>query len=223
MTHDGRAERTPQQERSIRTRSRILECAATLFDRHGYPMTTVGDIAKEAEVTRGALYYHFRDKQAVAAAIFEEQFEGMSVPPQHLRVQELVDATYLLVYGLRINPIQRGAARLTMEQGTDRVDRTRVMQMWIDFVVSILSEAQKQGEVRPEVDVNRASRYFVAAFAGVQNMSQAFTKRHDLDEYLTDMWQYTLPAIVSDGVMAKIMLDPERGAQLARHGIALAS
>ncbi|MGG7570354.1 ScbR family autoregulator-binding transcription factor [Streptomyces sirii] len=223
MTHCGQTERTPKQERAIRTRRRILECAAALFDRYGYSATTVDDMVKEAQVTRGALYYHFRDRQAVAAAIFEEQFEGMTVPPQDLRVQELVDAGYLLVYGLRINPIQRGAARLTMEQGTDRIDRTRAMQMWIDFVVSILSEAQKQGEVRPEVDVNRASRHFVAAFAGVQNMSQAFANRRDLDEYMTDMWQYTLPAIVTDDVMAKLMLEPERGAQLARHGIALAS
>lgn len=223
MTHVDRAERVPQQERAVRTRRRILECAANLFDRFGYSITTVDDIARDAEMSRGALYYHFRDKRAVASAVFEAQFEGMSVPRHDLKVQELVDAGYLHAFNLRTNPITRGATRLTMEQGTDPTDRTRAMRMWVDFLVSILSEAQKQGELLPEVDVNRAARFLMSAFSGAQNSSQAFTNRHDLDEWLTDMWHYTLPAIVTPDVMAKLMLDCERGAYLSRHGRTLAS
>ncbi|MFE3771008.1 ScbR family autoregulator-binding transcription factor [Streptomyces sp. NPDC059122] len=223
VTRVDQAERAPQQERAIRTRRRILECAGTLFDRRGYAGTTVEDIAKEAAVTRGALYHHFRHKQDIAAAILEEQFAGMVIPPQRLHAQELVDAGYLLCYGLQIDPIQRGAARLTMEQGTDPIDRTRAMQLWVDFAVSILSEAQKNGEVRPGVDVKRAARTLVASFAGVQNMSQAFADRRDLDEYITDIWRYSLPGVVNDDVMGQLTFDPARGAQIAGDGMALAS
>ncbi|WP_411140086.1 ScbR family autoregulator-binding transcription factor [Streptomyces sp. x-80] len=223
MTRVDQAVRTPQQERSIRTRRRILECAGTLFDRRGYSGTAVGDIAKEAAVTRGALYHHFRHKQYIAAAILEEQFDGMVIPPQRVRMQELVDAGYLLAYGLQNDPIQRGAARLTMEQGTDPIDRARAMQLWVEFAVSILAEAQKNGEVRPGVDVKRAARTLVASFAGVQNMSQALADRRDLYEYITDIWRYSLPGVVNDDVMGQLTFDPARGAQIAGSGMVLAS
>ncbi|MEU5305988.1 ScbR family autoregulator-binding transcription factor [Streptomyces noursei] len=222
MTRD-QAERAPQQERAIRTRRRILECAGILFDRRGYAGTTVEDIAKEATVTRGALYHHFRHKQDIAAAILDEQFTGMVIPPQTLHAQELVDAGYLLCYGLQNDAIQRGAARLTMEQGTDPIDRARAMRMWVDFATSILVEAQKNGEVRPGVDVKRAARTLVASFAGVQNMSQALADRRDLDDYITDIWRYSLPGVINDHVLRQLKFDPARGAHIAGDEMPLAS
>jgi len=46
-----------------RTRQRIIEAAAEVFASQGVPDTTLEQIARRAGVTRGAVYWHFKDKQ----------------------------------------------------------------------------------------------------------------------------------------------------------------
>ncbi|MCB0198119.1 MAG: helix-turn-helix transcriptional regulator, partial [Anaerolineae bacterium] len=50
---------------------RILDAAAELFIHYGYDKTTVSDIAREAGVSKGAIYLHFASK--------DELFEGLLI------------------------------------------------------------------------------------------------------------------------------------------------
>ena len=61
------AKATPK---SLRTRARILDAAMRLFAEIGYHAATNSVIAEEARLTRGAMLYHFADReQLVEAAI----------------------------------------------------------------------------------------------------------------------------------------------------------
>jgi TetR/AcrR family acrAB operon transcriptional repressor len=51
------------------TRSRILDAAERVFSEHGVSRTSFEDIAHAAGVTRGAIYWHFKDKSDVFAAM----------------------------------------------------------------------------------------------------------------------------------------------------------
>ncbi len=51
-----------RSEKSAQTRQHILDASLHLFSRHGYPNTTVRDIAREAGITDAAIYYHFATK-----------------------------------------------------------------------------------------------------------------------------------------------------------------
>jgi len=53
------------------TRLTILEAAETLFSEHGIARTTLEQIARSAGVTRGAVYWHFKDKTDVLSALYE--------------------------------------------------------------------------------------------------------------------------------------------------------
>lgn len=48
---------------------RILDAAARLFARYGYDKTTVDEIAREAGVSKGAIYLHWPGKEALAEAL----------------------------------------------------------------------------------------------------------------------------------------------------------
>ncbi|MFD8546305.1 ScbR family autoregulator-binding transcription factor [Streptomyces sp. NPDC059649] len=213
------AVRPPQQERARQTRLAIVRAAAELFDKHGYGGTKIADVVDRIGMTKGALYFHFPDKESLAVAVMEAQMEGLSVPPQVVKTQELVDAGYALAHLLRSDPIQRGATRLTMDQDSDQVDRTRSMQLWLSFTESILVEARKREELLDIVEISEASNYFVGAFAGIQNMAHAFDDRTSLVDRLTVLWKYTLPSIVRPAIVTKLKLDPARGERIA-HGAA---
>ena len=51
------------------TRNRILDAAEHVFSEHGVSRTSLEDIAHAAGVTRGAIYWHFKDKSDLFAAM----------------------------------------------------------------------------------------------------------------------------------------------------------
>ena len=55
------------------TRAALLDSALRLFTERGFAATSVDDVARDARVTKGALYHHFKGgKLALFEAVFEE-------------------------------------------------------------------------------------------------------------------------------------------------------
>jgi AcrR family transcriptional regulator len=61
------------------TRSALLETATAMFAERGYLRTSLDDIAVATQVTRGAVYHHFENKQAVFEAVFDALEQRMMV------------------------------------------------------------------------------------------------------------------------------------------------
>lgn len=69
----------PRQEAAAATRARIIDAARALFAEQGYFATGTTEIVEAARVgTRGALYHHFADKQALFVAVFEAVEEDLA-------------------------------------------------------------------------------------------------------------------------------------------------
>jgi AcrR family transcriptional regulator len=65
--------RRSNSERSAEMRVRLVTAARRLFVAQGYAATSTPTIVEEAGVTRGALYHHFPDKQAIFNAVVEAE------------------------------------------------------------------------------------------------------------------------------------------------------
>jgi len=68
----------PQQARSRRTRQRILDAAAAVFEVKGYDETTTTEIARKAGIAVGTLYGWFPDKRAILLEILHDTVEQMA-------------------------------------------------------------------------------------------------------------------------------------------------
>ncbi|MFE7776452.1 TetR/AcrR family transcriptional regulator [Streptomyces sp. NPDC057445] len=54
------------------TRQRIQDVALELFAEHGYEKTSLREIAEKLQVTKAALYYHFKTKEDIVISLFED-------------------------------------------------------------------------------------------------------------------------------------------------------
>ncbi|GGD08677.1 multidrug efflux transporter transcriptional repressor AcrR [Franconibacter pulveris 1160] len=63
------ARKTKQQ--ALATRQHILDVALKLFSQRGVSATSLADIAQAAGVTRGAIYWHFKNKSDLFSEIWE--------------------------------------------------------------------------------------------------------------------------------------------------------
>ncbi|CAL9461863.1 TetR/AcrR family transcriptional regulator [Streptomyces sp. enrichment culture] len=61
-----------KQRRRGNTRQRIQEVALELFAEQGYEKTSLREIAERLDVTKAALYYHFKTKEVILVSIFED-------------------------------------------------------------------------------------------------------------------------------------------------------
>ncbi|MGY4626665.1 TetR/AcrR family transcriptional regulator [Bradyrhizobium sp. USDA 4486] len=60
-----------QAERRAATTEAILTAARRLFGTHGFAATTMDEIAEGAGIAKGAVYHHFKTKEAVFEAVFD--------------------------------------------------------------------------------------------------------------------------------------------------------
>ncbi|MFF4714829.1 TetR/AcrR family transcriptional regulator [Streptomyces eurythermus] len=61
-----------KQQRRGNTRQRIQDVALELFAEQGYEKTSLREIAERLDVTKAALYYHFKTKEEIIVSLFED-------------------------------------------------------------------------------------------------------------------------------------------------------
>jgi AcrR family transcriptional regulator len=89
--HDRLVPRVSQDQLDARRRE-ILAGARTCFARHGYEGATVRRLEEETGMSRGAIFHHFRDKEALFLAVAEDDAATMvATVAEHGLVQVMRD------------------------------------------------------------------------------------------------------------------------------------
>ncbi|MFI2428357.1 ScbR family autoregulator-binding transcription factor [Streptomyces sp. NPDC018955] len=201
-----------QQERAIRTRRAVLEAAATVFAEHGYTAATVADILKTAGVTKGALYFHFDSKEALAQGILEVQTE-QRVPEQEIKLQELVDIAMTVAHRMVHDPLLRAGARLSADP-VGRKYYGSAWTQWVDVLTEVVSQAHQRGETLSHVVPREVAEMVVGAFNGVQLYSQLETGLQDVEYRVSVLLKHLLPSVASPPVLMRLDVAPDRGARV---------
>lgn len=153
------------------TRHQILDAAEGVFRQQGVSRTSLQDVAAAAGVTRGAIYWHFKDKAEVfmammdrvclpcetAAELAARDGATCSAPPAQAGsgpLQRLADMALQPLRDLHDDPHVRQVFYIAMHctEFTDdlapaRARRLEAVQGYQQLMVDVLAEAQAQGEV----------------------------------------------------------------------------
>lgn len=202
-----------QQERAVRTRRAVLEAAAGVFAERGYAAATIAEILNRAGVTKGALYFHFDSKAALARGVLQEQMRTAYHVPRELKLQEWVDAGMTLATRLPREPMLLAGVRLSADlRGHDVLGST--WPAWARLTSCVLADAKRRGEVLPHVAPEQTAQVFLGAWIGVQFVSQAVAGWADLDERMAALYEHLLPSIAAPAVLVRLDTAPDRGARV---------
>jgi AcrR family transcriptional regulator len=205
-----------RRRRAERTREAILLAAAEVFLDQGYTGASLSDITARLGMTKGALYFHFASKEALAQAVVDA-FYGLGpeliAEARARRAGSLavaIDSTLTLAARFQGDPLVRGGARLARE-GRQTGLRTQAPYLpWENTLVPLLEESRREGDLAADVDVAALARVVTAAFVGAELMTQLLPETLDLPSRIRELWRLLLPSAVTparrDAVLAELRL-----------------
>jgi AcrR family transcriptional regulator len=166
-----------------RTRERLLQAASREIYRSGFQSAGLGTILASAGVTKGALYYHFKSKEALGYAVVEEviapDVHGKWVRPLQ-SVKDPIDALIGAVQRIPVRPEDvRGGCQLNnLAQEMSPLDagfRKRlamIFDAWRRAVATVLREGQTRGSVRRDVQPTDAAGLLIAMVEGYGSLAK---------------------------------------------------
>lgn len=148
------------EKRKRQTRQKIIRIAVDLFQRQGFQLTTMDQIATEADIARKTLYNHFPVKEAIVDAYVRSQSMDLAntslksldrYPDTASRLQAALDTAYAWVednpeltgicLGYRMKNMWCGNRNENGKTGTQ------------GLMTDILRRGQQTGEIREDIPV----------------------------------------------------------------------
>src|SRR5438874_1062043 len=174
----GKRKSRPRKNKGEPSRKQLMTVAIDCFARLGYQGTSIDRIARDAGVTKGALYYHFRDKEELLFAAVKDRIGGFEqmvleeVTPGEdpmANLRRVVDACFfhatvsnhrrfiitLMIEALDTNPRLSGEFR-------DILRRMR------GFLATVILRGQQKGTLRADVVPEAAAAVIMGGIIGAE-------------------------------------------------------
>src|SRR5215831_9667935 len=70
--------RVPKGDKRERTRAKLIEAAAQVIGEKGYERLTLGEVARRAGMTRGAIYGNFKNREELILAVVSTRWQPIA-------------------------------------------------------------------------------------------------------------------------------------------------
>ncbi len=142
-----------------KSRESILLASLELFAKRGYSATTTEMIARQAGISKGLIFTHFKTKEDILFAIFDEQYELImprffvenDVRPAKERIVAIIDAWLELI---KTEPLLvRLSLRLNLDDEYRKILRNeKAMEFFDKFVDQMMGLLKEAGSDNPKLD-----------------------------------------------------------------------
>ena len=213
----GAAETVPATAKGAATRAFLLSTAARVFAEHGYAGTSLSDLIAASGLTKGAFYFYFKSKAALALAVLRDQQDRFlrqvveRVLAAETAAQQFQALAPAMLDLLATDPGAWAMTRLTKDMAEDPVTAEEVskpMAAWVEFIAGIVRQAQHDGDLRPGLDPRDVAVVLVGSFDGLKALTDVLNPGTQASEIFSQR-VHVLVAMVERGLLTT----PENGSQ----------
>lgn len=189
------------KENAELTRQRLLDVAQQLFAQNGISGTSLENIASKAQVTRGAIYWHFRDKQHLLQELY------LRIQPQIDKLrQSLADDLKLdpalalwryihrILLSIENDESMRLVASIVMLRDEGKNQRASALHMdasrqkeLLNILIKILNDAKNKNQLQQDINVHHAGIALQATMRGIVFMRLALPENFGNQCEVTDL------------------------------------
>ncbi|MEZ2222143.1 TetR family transcriptional regulator [Rhizobium sp. RCC_161_2] len=169
------------KEDAAKTREEVLAAAAEVFFENGVSGSSLDKIARRAGVTRGAIYWHFKDKAEVLTALHseirlpQEELVDHAIEHGHDDPLSLIEQASIEVVHILANDEQQQRIFAIMILGCEFTeDPSETAQRIItanaemyEKLQKLIDMADRQGKLAPGWTVDTAARAFQCCMNGL--------------------------------------------------------
>ncbi|ORW27558.1 hypothetical protein AWB91_27285 [Mycobacterium paraense] len=195
MTEDG--ERRPDT-----TRDRLIAAAARQFAHHPYSAVSLDDILAEAELTKGAMYFHFSSKQALAIKIIDDLTEMSRTAVAELvdrnmsGLETLIEFVFVrAVHDTQYDVARAGVRLLDALENVSPLPRA-LWKSRKEFVSGLIKKAAAEGDIVAHQDPEDIANMLVALWVGIRRTSNLDKPVEYLDNF-NKAWMLSLPSFTN--------------------------
>lgn len=196
-----RASGKPTMRDPGRTRETLLRSAFEEIHRSGFRGADVGTILQTAGVTKGALYHHFENKEALGYAVVDEVIAEIMRDKWQSPLRDAenaIDALIGIVEGtsLLARDIECGCPLNNIAQEMSPLDegfRSRteaIFREWQGAIAKALGGGKLRGLVARDVDPDETSLFVIAAYEGYMSLAKNLQDAVGLKTGLKTMARY---------------------------------
>lgn len=172
-----------------KTRTKILDVAAANFHQKGFQGTSLSDILVQAEISKGALYHHFANKQELLYAVFDEIYQRKFLQRwlDIVDAEDPIEAIAQTVEAIASEgsdeemcqgcPVHNVAAELA---STDENIRVRVENLYTEIqkiIAAGVSSGINKGIVTADTNSKQVALFFMCSFNGIPQMVKSCQDR----------------------------------------------
>ena len=168
-----------------KTRQTLLRAAFDEMYRHGFQGASLDRLLQDTEVTKGALYHHFKNKQELGYAVIEEVIRPIVVTEWREALAETDDPLESIMRIIKARLASRGEEaaicgcplnNLAMEMSPiDEGFRIRIQGLfdsWRRGIASALRRGQAHGKVRQDLDADQIATFILASIEGTISLGK---------------------------------------------------
>jgi len=150
---------------SEQTKHQIIEAATSLFARKGFYGTTISDLTQAVGLTKGALYYHFKDKDDIFFAVVDsvrriweksvgEEIENASTSTTIEQMNILFKKHAEMISENEFMCLVMSNLMNEMESVNPKFSSVleEIYEDFIHFVNVLVQQGQMKGEIRKDID-----------------------------------------------------------------------
>lgn len=168
---------SPRPDVSEERTKQILDAAMVVFTRHGYDKARMDDIAQEAGLSKGSLYWYFKSKKDLFLALFDASMEDMvgamsEIGPEHGsasdRIRVLANLMREMMGGKELTNILTSFFLQHRHDGDVQKAINDIFQSYLDLFAAVIRDGIASGEFRDDLDAEHIAGAMAAAFDGLE-------------------------------------------------------
>ena len=185
------------------TRLKILQTAFELIYAKGYQTTSIDDILASTEVTKGAFYYHFKNKDEMGLAIINELMKPTLTENFNKLLNETdnpLESIYKLMHHLLIEndflKMEFGcpAGNFAHEMAPWNSDFTKtlneIVQAWMTELANSIEIGKSKGFVKTNTNANQVAIFIIAGYWGIRELGKLENSKEVYWGYLDELKRY---------------------------------